>query len=125
MCFIVNLISILLAKPLNGQFYAFIGSEEVDKCVSFKWLKQHLHFETKSTILASGYCYESDSGKTILMHKIVPLLISGMAEEAIFHLLAAYPLLATSAYMYRCNLVAAVVHWHLMKVYSLQTHSRS
>lgn len=45
--------------------------------------------------------------------------VCGQAEETIVHLLAACPVLALTAYLYRHNLVAAVIHWHLSKVYSL------
>ena len=62
------------------------------------------------------------------MHKSVPSLlcrVCGIAEETIVHLLAGCPLLATTEYFYRHNLMAAVIHWHLMKVYSFQTSGRS
>jgi len=63
-----------------------------------------------------------------VMHKpVLSILcrVCGTAEETVVHLLAACPSLATTEYFYRYNLVAAVIHWHLMKVYSFQTSSRS
>ena len=59
------------------------------------------------------------------MHKPVPLLMCRMchqAEETIVHLLSAC---VSTAYLHRHNLVAMVVHWHLMKVYSFPTVSQS
>ena len=41
------------------------------------------------------------------------------------HLLSACPQLVSTAYLHRHNLVAMVVHWHLMKVYSFPTVSQS
>jgi len=40
-------------------------------------------------------------------------------------LLAACPSLAATAYLYRHNLAAGVVHWHLMKVYGFPSSSSS
>ena len=62
------------------------------------------------------------------MHKSIPSLmcrVCGTAEETIVHLLAACHILATTAYLHRHNLVAAVIHWHLMRFYSFQSCSRS
>ena len=41
------------------------------------------------------------------------------------HLLAACLTLAPTAYLHNHNLVAAVIHWHLMRFYSFQPCSRS
>jgi len=41
----------------------------------------------------------------------------GEHEETVLHLLAACPLLAATAYLYHHDLVAIVVHRHLMRVY--------
>ena len=46
------LMSALLAKPLHSQYFSFVSSDVVDKQSSFNWLRQHLHSETESTILA-------------------------------------------------------------------------
>ena len=51
--------------------------------------------------------------------------VCGSAEETIVHLLAACPTLAPTAYLHHHNLVAAVIHWHLMRFYSFQSRSRS
>ena len=51
--------------------------------------------------------------------------LCGGYEEIIVHLLAACPSLAASEYLYHHNLVAGVVHWHLMKVYDLPLSSSS
>ena len=53
------------------------------------------------------------------MRKHVPSLmcrLCGKFEETIVHLMAACPLLE---YLYQHNLIAGVIHWHLMKVYGL------
>ena len=53
-----------------------------------------------------------------IMHKHVPSLlcrVCGQSEETIVHLLSACPKLATSAYLYRHNLIAGALHWHLLK----------
>jgi len=57
-----------------------------------------------------------------VMHRSVTTLmcrVCGQAKETIVHLLAACPVLALTAYLYCHNLVVAVIHWHLSKVYSL------
>ena len=62
------------------------------------------------------------------MHKSIPSLICrvcGSAEETMVHLLAVCPTLATTAYLHHHNLIAAVIHWHLMRLYSFQLCSRS
>ena len=41
------------------------------------------------------------------------------------HLLAACPTPSTIAYLYHHNVVAAVIHWHLMRFYSFLSCSRS
>ena len=124
------LLSTLLAKPLHGQFFSFVESNaEVDKCRSFNWLKQHLHSETESTVLAiQDQVIATRVIESKVMHKPIPSLLCrecGTAEETIVHLLAACPSLATTEYFYRHNLVAAVIHWHLMKVYSFPISGRS
>lgn len=62
------------------------------------------------------------------MNKQVPSLqcrVCGQAEETILHLLSACPSMAVSAYLYRHNLVAAVIHWHLSKIYSFPVRATS
>ena len=49
--------------------------------------------------------------------------LCGEHEETIVHLLSACPHLAPAAYLYRHNLIAKVVHWHLSKVFSLPLSS--
>jgi len=51
--------------------------------------------------------------------------LCGEHEESITHLLSACPSLAATAYLYRHNLVAGVVHWHLMKIYGFPSSSSS
>ena len=51
--------------------------------------------------------------------------LCGEFEETIVHLMAACPSLAASRYLYHHNLVAGVIHWHLMKVYGLPVSSSS
>ena len=43
--------------------------------------------------------------------------LCGEHEESVVHLLAACPSLDATAYLYRHNLVAGVVHWHLMRLH--------
>jgi len=83
----------------------------------------HLHSETVSTVRAiQDQVIATRVIEARVMHKSVLTLlcrVCGQAEETIVHLLAACPVLALTAYLYRHNLVAAVIHWHLSKVYSL------
>ena len=51
--------------------------------------------------------------------------VCGSAEETIVHLLAACSTLATTTYLHHHDLVAAVIHRHLMRFYSFQTCSRA
>ena len=62
------------------------------------------------------------------MHKHVPSLlcrVCGQSEETIVHLLSACPKLATSVYLYRHNLIAGALHWHLLKTYVIPCGSKS
>ena len=122
------LMSALLAKPLHGQYFSFVNSDVVDTQNSFNWLRRHLHSETESTVLAvQDQVIATRVIEAKVMHKFIPSLmcrVCGTAEETIVHLLAACPILATTAYLHRHNLVAAVIHWHLMRFYSFQSCSR-
>jgi len=117
-----SLTSSLLEKPLHGHFYSFINTNTVDKQRSFVWLKQHLHSETESTIIAvQNQVLATRVIEARVMHKSVPSLgcrLCGQVEETIVHLLSACPVLAPTAYLHRHNLVASVVHLHLMNTYS-------
>jgi len=100
----------------------------VDKERSFRWLKIHLHSEMMSTVRAiQDQVIVTRVIEAKVMHKFVPSLmcrVCGQAEETIAHLLTACPVLALTAYLYSYNLVA-VIHWHLLKVYSLLLASKS
>ena len=108
---------------------SLVNSDVVDKRSSFNWLKLHLHSETESNILAvQDQVLATRVIEAKVMHKSIPSLmcrICGTSEETIVHLLAACPILATTAYLHRHNLVAAMIHWHLMRFYSFQSCSRS
>ena len=128
-CEFSQLMGSLLAKPLHGKFQSLLDSEEIDASLSTCWLRQHLHSESESTVCAiqdqviSTRVYESK-----IMGKSVATLscrICGQAEETIIHLLCACSALASSVYLYRHNLVAQVLHWHLSRVYSLPLSSKS
>ena len=124
-----QLMSSLIAKPLHGQFYSLLSNDLIDRHRSLCWLRHHLHSETESTVFAvqnQVICTRVIAAK--IMHKTVPSVlcrVCGQSEETIVHLLAACPLLAASAYLYRHNLVAGALHWHLMKVYSIRPVSKS
>ena len=60
----------------------------------------------------------------ISIHSVMCRLC-GEHEESIVHFLSACPSLAATAYLYRHNLVAGVVHWHLMKAYGFPSSSSS
>ena len=106
---------------------SLLESHDVHRSKSTQWLRQHLHSESESTIFAiqdqviATRVYEAK-----VMMKSVPSVmcrVCGQAEETILHLMAACPRLATSAYLYRYNLVASAIHWHLSKVFSLPLSS--
>ena len=44
--------SSLLSKPLHGKYTTLLQSDSVDGSGSSKWLQQHLHSESESTMLA-------------------------------------------------------------------------
>ena len=123
------LITTLLTKPLHGQFYKYVQSGKVDVQRSVRWLKIHLHSETVSTVRAiQDQVIATRVIQAKILHMSVPTTVCrvcGQAEETIVHLLAACPVLTLTAYLYRHNLVAAVLHWHLSKVYSLPIVSKS
>ena len=62
------------------------------------------------------------------MRKHIPSLmcrLCGESEETIVHLMAACPSLAANEYLYRHNLVAGAIHWHLMRIYGFTVGSGS
>ena len=93
------------------------------------WLRQHLRSETESSIIAiQNQVIATRVVESRVMHKSVPSILCRLcheAEETIVHLLSACSRLVLTAYLHRHNLVAAVVHWHLMKVYSFPMVSQS
>ena len=108
------LTSTLLATPLHGQFYSYIQSGQVDIQRSFKWLKIHLYSKTVSTVReVQDQVISTRVIQAKVLHMSVPTLVCrvcGQAEETIFHLLVACPVLALTAYLYRHDLVAVVLH---------------
>jgi len=121
--------SSILDKPLHGHYYALLNKTSTDKCRSVYWLKSHVHSESESTILA---IQDQAISTRVIQAKIMKLNIPSVMcrlcrehEESVVHLLAACPSLAATAYLYRHNLVAGVVHWHLMRVYGFPLCSTS
>ena len=110
----------LIAKTLRGKFFSFLDSGDVDKDRSVCWLKYHLYSELESTIIAvQDQVITTRVYECKIMHKSVLCRVCGQVEETILHLLSACPMLASTAYMYRHNLIVLVVHWYLSKQFSL------
>jgi len=93
----------LTAKPLHGKYYTLLDSGDVDGRSSSGWLRQHLHSESESTVLAiqdqviATRVYEAK-----IMCKRVPTLmcrLCGNSEETIIHLLSACSCLAATTYV--------------------------
>jgi len=119
----------LIAKPLHGKFFSLLHSDAIDHKRSVRWLTQHLHSESESTVLAiqdqvvATRVYENK-----IMKKRVPSIlcrVCGQAEETILHLLSACPIQAGTTYVYRHNLVARAVHYHLCVHFSLPFTAKS
>lgn len=112
-----QLISSLTIKPLHGLFHSLFNDASIDNIRSFSWLKHHIHSESESTIFAiQDQAISTRVIEAKIMYRPVPSVlcrVCGRFEESIVHLLAACPLLAASAYLYRHNLVAGALHWHL------------
>ena len=121
--------SSLISKPLHGKYITLLQCGDVDKPGSARWLQQHLHSESESTVCAiQDQVIATRVYEVKIMGKHLPSLmcrVCGQAEETIVHLLSSCPLLAPTAYLYRHNLVASVLHWHLSKIYSLPLRSTS
>ena len=67
------LVSVLLAKPLHGQYFSFVNSDMVDKQSSFNWLRQYLHSKTESTVLAvQDQVIATRVIEIKVMHKSIP-----------------------------------------------------
>ena len=124
-----QLLSSLTSKPLHGRFYSLLNDHLIDKSRSLCWLKSHIHSETESTVFAiQDQVIATRVIEAKIMHKSVPSVlcrVCGQSEETIVHLLAACPMLAASTYLYRHNLVAGALHWHLLKEYSIPPNSKS
>ena len=123
------LMSSLISKPLHGKYITLLQCGDVDKPGSARWLQQHLHSESESTVCAiQDQVIATRVYEVKIMGKRLPSLmcrVCGQAEETIIHLLSSCPSLAPTAYLYRHNLVASVLHWHLSKIYSLPLRSTS
>ena len=128
-CKFGQLMDTLSAKPLHGRFQALLDSKGIDASRSMYWLHQHLHSESESTLCAvqdqviAMRVYEAK-----IMQKGIPNIlcrVCGQLEETIVHFLCACSALAPTLYLYRHNLVAKVLHWHLLKIYSLPLSSQS
>ena len=128
-CEIGQLMGTLVAKPLHGKFQSLLTSDGINLSRSVCWLQQHLHSESESTLFAiqdqviATRVYEAK-----IMRKNIPTILCracGQAEESILHLLCACPALAPTVYLYRHNLVAQALHWHLSQFYSLPLSSGS
>ena len=97
-----SLVQRLVAKPLHGKFFSLLASCDIHKGKSTRWLYQHLHSESESTIFAiqdqviATRVYEAK-----VMMKNVPSVmcrVCGQAEETILHLLSACPQLAAKLF---------------------------
>jgi len=93
------------------------------------WLKSRVHSESESTILA---IQDQAISTRVIQAKIMKMSIPSVMcrlrrvhEESIAHLLSACRSLAATAYLYRHNLVAGVLHRHLMKTYGFPSRSSS
>ena len=120
-CQFSRLMSSIIDKPLHGQYYALLNKNSIDKTRSVCWLKSHVHSESESTILAiQNQAITTRVLQVKIMKMSIPSImcrLCGEHEESVVHLLAACPSLAATAYLYRHNLVAGVVHWHLMRLH--------
>ena len=122
-CQFSRLMSSIIDKPLHGQYYALLNKNSIDKTrsVCTCWLKSHVHSESESTILAiQNQAITTRVLQVKIMKMSIPSImcrLCGEHEESVVHLLAACPSLAATAYLYRHNLVAGVVHWHLMRLH--------
>ena len=120
-CQFSRLMSSIIDKPLHGQYYALLNKNSIDKTRSVCWLKSHVHSESESTILAiQNQAITTRVLQVKIMKMSIPSImcrLCGEHEESVVHLLAACPSLAATAYLYCHNLVAGVVHWHLMRLH--------
>ena len=98
-------------------------SDSINTSRSFQWLKHSLHSESESSIFAiqdQVICTRVYQVKII--RSVVPSLLCRFCsehEETIQHVLAGCPVLASTSYVERHNMVARVVHWNLCKFFNL------
>ena len=113
----------LTAKPLHGKYFSFLASSGVDNADSTRWLRQHLHSESESTIFAmQDQVIATRINEAKIMCKNVPSLrICDELEETIVHLLTACPLLI-------CITIIWLLKWYIgtfQKFFSLSVSSSS
>ena len=98
------LMSSLISKPLHGKYITLLQCGDVDKPGSARWLQQHLHSESESTVCAiQDQVIATRVYEVKIMGKHLPSLmcrVCGQAEETIIHLLSSCPSLAPTAYLY-------------------------
>ena len=124
-----RLLGHLCAKPLHGKFINWARSDSVNTSQSFRWLSGSLHSESESTIMAvqdQVLCTRVYQAK--VMRCSVPTLMCRFChakEETLQHLLAGCETLAPTKYLYRHNMIARVVHWHLCTVFHIHLTATS
>jgi len=97
-------------------------SDSINTSRSFQWLKHSLYSESKSSIFAiqdQVICTRVYQAKII--RSAVPSLLCTFCsehEETIQHVLVGCPVLASTSYIERHNMVARVVHWNLCKFFN-------
>jgi len=118
-----KLLDILYAKPLHGKFFTWVHSSAINPARSFRWLQCSMHGESESSIFAiqdQVLCTRSYQAK--IMRISVQSILCRLCqehEESIQHLLSGCPVLASTSYLHRHNMVARVLHWHLSKCFKL------
>ena len=123
-----NLKPSLTAKPPHGRFFSLLDDQLIDRRGSLRWLKHHIHSETESIIFTIQ--------DQVISTRVVRLrLCTSMYHlcyawcmvnlKRLLYLLSACPKLATSVYLYRHNLIAGALHWHLLKTYVIPCGSKS
>ena len=71
-----SLTTSLLEKPLHGCFYSFLNMNDVDKQSTFVWLRQYLHFETESSVVAiQNQVIATGVIESKVMYKSVPSIM--------------------------------------------------
>jgi hypothetical protein len=112
-------------KPLHGQFPTRVDKADIDKELTYKWLKSsELKGETEGFIMAAQDQSLPTKAQQCRIYGITDdpkCRLCGMFDETVDHLISGCPMLANTEYTQRHNKVGQYIHWKICQHFQLPT----